>query len=173
MVSVLRELSDEAVRSFGKHPRTAIIAGIAVALVALRIVWLCSWWLLFAPAAYNALAGSVTCDGMPLEEGTVSLEPAGSRGVAARTARVTDGKFWLSRSSGVVRDVEYIVRVEGFRKTGVTHAGPKPGEQSEEFEQFVLPAFNRESESRVKITRVVLREGLRLHVKGRPATAVR
>lgn len=162
------ELVAEASRYASRHPRTAVAIGGAALVVVLRVLWLCIWWLLFAPAALHPLEGRITCGGLPIEEGNIAFEPAEAAGVASRTAHITSGSFSLGKANGLVRDVEYTVRVEGFRKTGKTYPGVSPGEFSEEFEQYVVPAFNRESETRVKVTRAVLRDGMQLDVQGNP-----
>ena len=145
MIYVLSELVAEAVRYLRKHPRASITAGLVGGLIGLRVMWLLVWWFLLAPSPCYALNGHVTCDGVPLADGNIAFEPIGTSSVASRTAHVRDGTFLLDRANGVVRGVEYVVRVEGFRKTGVTYPGAEPGEFSEEMEQYVLPAFNRES----------------------------
>lgn len=169
---LLDELVATASRYGRQYPARATATAAVILLVTARIVWLVFWWLFFAPSALHALEGSITCGGVPVEEGNVALEPVGAPGVASRTAHVTSGSFSIGKVNGVVRDVEYVVRVEGFRKTGKTYPGVKPGEFSEEYEQFVLPAFNRDSENRMKMTRAVLRTGLSLDVQGAPVVEV-
>lgn len=166
---LLDELVATASRYGRRHPGRAIAAAAVALVVAARVAWLVLWWLFFAPAALHALEGHITCGGVPVDEGNVALEPVGAPGVASRTAHVRSGSFSIGRANGVVRDVEYVVRVEGFRKTGKTYPGVNPGEFSEEYEQFVLPAFNRESRTRVRMTRAVLRQGLTLDVRGTSA----
>jgi hypothetical protein len=165
---IVNELVAEASRYASRHPRLAVAVGGAALLAVLRVLWLGMWWLLFAPAALYPLAGRITCGGEPIQEGNIALEPVGASNVASRTAHVTSGSFSLGKANGVVRDVEYTVRVEGFRKTGKTYPGVKPGESSEEFEQFIVPAFNRDSQTRVTMTRAVLRYGMQLDVQGTP-----
>lgn len=165
---LVNELVAEASRYATRHPRTAVAVGGAALVAVLRVLWLCIWWLLFAPAALHPFEGRITCGGQPIDEGNIAFEPVGATGVSSRTAHVTSGSFSLGKANGVVRDVEYTVRVEGFRKTGKTYPGVQPGEFSEEYEQFVLPAFNRESQTRVTMTRAVLRDGMQLDVQGTP-----
>lgn len=170
---LVNELVAEASRYASRHPRTAVAIGGAASVAALRVLWLCIWWLLFAPAALYPVEGRITCSGLPIEEGNIAFEPVGVTRAASRTAHVTSGSFSLGKANGLARDVEYTVRVEGFRKTGKTYPGVKPGEFSEEYEQFVLPAFNRESQTRLTMTRDVLRDGLSINVDGRPMPGVK
>lgn len=151
-----------------KHPTLFGVGGVVLGLAVLRSIWLIVWWLFFAPARLYPLTGTLSCDSVPIEEGNVSLEPVAAPGVASRTAHIVGGVFALDAKNGVRRDVEYLVRIEGFRKTGKTFPGVKPGEFSEEYEQFVLPQHNRASGLRVQITRACIREGLTINVHGSP-----
>ncbi len=173
VVLLVNELVAEGSRYASRHPRTAMAIGAAAFVAFVRVLWLCTWWLLFAPAALHPVEGRISCGGLPIEEGNIAFEPVGAAGAASRTAHVTSGSFSLGRANGLVRDVEYTVRVEGFRKTGKTYPGVRPGEFSEEYEQFVLPAFNRDSQYRETMTREVLRDGLLINVDGRPMPDVK
>jgi len=155
-----------------QHLGVSIFVGAVAAVGVLRGLWLLAWWLLFTPSMH-ALGGVITCDGVNIEEGSIAFEPAEATRVPSRTAQIRNGVFQLRKESGVRRGVGYVLRVEGFRKTGVTHPGPDGSEGSEEYEQYVLPAFNRESSTEVLITRAVLREGVRLDVKGVPLPVVK
>jgi hypothetical protein len=97
------------------------------------MLWLCLWWLLFAPTAFYPLEGRIMCGGEPIQEGNIAFEPVGS-----------------------------------IRKTGKSYPGVTPGEFSEEFEQFIVPAFNRDSQTRVTMTRAVFSDGMQLDVQGTP-----
>ncbi len=153
------------IRQFSeRRPTLAAAAGAIAALGVCRIVWVVVWWLLFAPPALLALSGEVTCDGVPVAEGTISLEPVGQRGISSRTSYVRDGRFSLAKAHGVRAGVEYLVRIEAFRKTGKTFPGPKPGEYSEEYEQFVASRFNRESDQRLRMSSEISRNGVRIDV---------
>jgi len=145
----------------GLFTALAVVSGICVARGVLFLVW----WIFFAPAPLYALAGTVTCDGIPIREGTVAFEPIAQPGVPSRTARITEGRFQLAKMHGVRKDVEYIVRVESFRKTGKKFPGPKPGEYSEEYVQFIPERFNRGSDHRVRLTAEVLCEDLKVEVQ--------
>lgn len=165
---VIQEVAAEGWRYAARRPVVAIAAGGAGVVVVARVVVFCIWWLFFAPAALCELQGRITCGGVPVDEGNVSLEPIGASRIASRSAHVTSGSFALGKANGVVRDVEYVVRIEGFRRTGRTYPGVKPGEFSEEYEQFVLPEYNRDSTTRVRMTTDVLRKGLHVDVQGCP-----
>lgn len=145
--------------------------GLSAALVAVlgmcvaRGIFLFVWWVFFAPAPLYACAGFVTCDGIPISDGTVAFEPIARTGVPSRTARITEGRFQLTKAHGISKDVEYVVRVESFRKTGKKFPGPKPGEYSEEYVQFVPERFNRGSNYRVRMTADVLHTDLKIEVQ--------
>lgn len=166
---IIGEYANEARRYGARQPVVAIAAGVIGFLVVARLTLFCVWLLFFAPAALRELRGRITCGGEPIDEGNVALEPLAATRIASRTAHVTSGTFVLGKANGVVPDVEYLVRVEGFRKTGRTYPGVNPGEFSEEYEQLVLPEFNRDSRMRIRMTRDVLRNGLHIDVQGRPA----
>lgn len=146
--------------------------GLFAALVGLmgvcaaRVIFLIVWWIFFAPSPLYACAGFVTCDGVPISDGTVAFEPIAQLGVPSRTARITEGRFHLTKVHGVRKDAEYVVRVESFRKTGKRFPGPKPGEYSEEYVQFIPERFNRGSNDRVRMTAEVLRVDLKIEVQG-------
>lgn len=147
-----------------RRPTLAAIGGAITALGACRLVWVAVWWLFFAPPALLALSGEVTCDGVPITEGTISFEPVGQHGISSRTSYVRDGRFALAKAHGVSAGVEYRVSIEAFRKTGKTFPGPKPGEYSEEYEQFVASRFNRESNQRLRMSIEVCHKGVRIDV---------
>lgn len=148
------------------NPLLTQAGGAVGALVLLRLFVLLIWWLLFGPAPLYAISGTLSCDGVAIQEGNISLEPLNIRGVASRTAHIVEGKFSLNARNGVARGVEYVIRVEGFRKTGRVYPGVKPGEFSEEYEQFVLPEFNKASVLRSHITGECIREGVTIEVRG-------
>ncbi len=160
------EVFQQGRRFHRKHPALTQAAGAVGALATLRIVTFLAWWLFFSPAPLQPISGILSCDGVAIQEGTVSLEPVDVRGVASRTAHVVDGMFSLNARNGVARGVEYLVRVEGFRKTGKVFPGVKPGEFSEEYEQFVLPEYNKGSRLRLHITRELIDQGVAIDVRG-------
>lgn len=147
-----------------RRPTLAATAGALATLVVCRLVWVAVWWLFLAPPALLALSGDVTCDGVPITEGTISLEPIGQRGISSRTSSIRDGRFTLAKAYGVRAGVEYLVRVEAFRKTGKTYPGPKPGEYSEEYEQIVASRFNRDSDRRLRMSSEISENGVRIDV---------
>lgn len=150
-----------------RHSGLFAVLAVTAVLCAARGICFVVWWFLFAPAALYAFAGAVTCDGIPISDGTIAFEPVARPGVCARTARITEGRFELSKAHGVCKDVEYVVRVESFRKTGKKFPGPKPDEYAEEYVQFVADRFNRGSNHHVRMTRDVLREELKLEVQAK------
>jgi hypothetical protein len=170
MVDLLHHLAREASQQLRqihqKHPVLTQAGGAVVAMAVLRLLFLFLWWLFFAPTPMYPISGILSCEGLAIQEGNISLEPLDVPGVASRTAHIVDGRFSLNTKNGVARGVEYVIRVEGFRKTGKVYPGVKPGEFSEEYEQFVLPEFNKVSLLRVRMTGECIREGLTIDVRG-------
>lgn len=149
-----------------RQPGLFTVLAVIAALCTVRGGFLFLWWVLFAPAPLYALTGTATCDGVSISDGTIAFEPVAQPGVPSRTARITKGSFQLTKAHGVRKDVEYVVRVESFRKTGKKFPGPKPGEYSEEYVQFIPERFNRGSDYRVRMTAKVLHDELKIEVKG-------
>jgi len=147
-----------------RRPRLAAAAGVITALGICRLVWVAVWWLFFAPPVLLALTGEVTCDGVAIAEGTISFEPVGQRGISSRTSYIRDGRFTLAKAHGVSEGVEYLVRVQAFRKTGKTYPGPKPGEYSEEYEQIVASRLTRDSDRRLQMSAEISQNGVRIDV---------
>jgi len=150
-----------------RHPVIATGILVVVGLGFFRGLWMLIWWVFFA-TVLSPLEGRVSCDGVPISEGNIVLEPVDARGVPSRSATLKDGSFKLTAKNGVATGTEYLIRVEAFRPTGRKHPGVKPGEFAEEFEQFVLPAFNQQSSTRITVTREHTKNGLQLHVQGLP-----
>jgi hypothetical protein len=150
-----------------RHPvvATGILSVVGLGLI--RGLWVLIWWAFFAKVL-SPLEGRVSCDGVPVAEGNIVLEPVDARGVPSRSATLKDGGFQLTAKNGVAPGTEYLVRIEAFRPTGKKHPGVKPGEFAEEYEQFVLPAFNQQSGTRITVTRELTRNGLQLNVQGLP-----
>lgn len=154
-----------------RQPRLFMSLLALVGLCAARGIFSLFWWIFFAPAALYACAGFVTCDGVPISDGTVAFEPIAQPGVPSRTARITEGRFHLTKVHGVHKDAEYVVRVESFRKTGKKFPGPKPGEYSEEYIQFIPERFSRGSDYCVRMTAEVLHTDLKIEVQGNQGVA--
>jgi hypothetical protein len=96
--------------------------------------------------------GSATVDGLPIDEGSISLEPADGQGPTTG-GMIKAGKYELTGNAAAVPG-EKIVRIVGLRQTGkMIRAGPPapPGTMIPEMVQCVPPQYNDKSQLRVDV----------------------
>src|SRR5262245_40857070 len=97
--------------------------------------------------------GTVTVDGQPIKEGSISLEPADGQGPTTG-GMIQAGKYELAGEAAVIPG-EKIVRIVGLRETGkMVPAGPPApkGTMIPELVQCVPPRYNDQSKLRVEVT---------------------
>jgi hypothetical protein len=97
--------------------------------------------------------GTVAVDGQPIEEGSISLEPADGQGPTTG-GMIQGGKYELTGIASVAPG-EKIVRIVGLRKTGkMIEAGPPApkGTLIHQMEQCVPKQFNDQSQLVVSIS---------------------
>jgi hypothetical protein len=97
--------------------------------------------------------GTVVVDGQPIEEGSISLEPADGDGPTTGGI-IKDGKYELSGPAAVTPG-DKIVRIVGLRKTGkMIEAGPPApkGSLIPQMEQCVPSQYNDQSKLRAEVT---------------------
>ena len=97
--------------------------------------------------------GAVDVDKQPLEEGSISLEPADGQGPTTG-GMIQQGKYELIGNAAATPG-EKIVRIVGLRKTGkMVEAGPPApkGTLIAQLEQCVPAQYNDHSKLRVNVT---------------------
>ena len=97
--------------------------------------------------------GAVNVDGQPIEEGSISLEPADGQGPTTG-GLIKDGKYELTGNAAVMPG-DKIVRIVGLRKTGkMIEAGPPApkGTLIPQMVQCVPSHFNDRSRLRIDVT---------------------
>jgi len=92
-----------------------------------------------------AAAGSVTCDGQPLQQGQVVFEPRGAGRMAI--GQIVDGRCTIAAEKGLSAG-NYVVRITASRPTGgMASTGSTPGDELREaYEQFLPARYNEASE---------------------------
>ena len=102
----------------------------------------------------QALEGTVTLDGAPLAEGSITLRPLpGTRGPTAG-GKINEGKFLISAEGGTFVGT-FRVEITASRKTGRKVKDPMLGHEMDETVQFIPVRYNRQS----KLTAVVTEAG--------------
>ena len=90
--------------------------------------------------------GEVTFNGVPVEQGTISIEPADGKGKATG-GEIKGGRYRLAAAAGPLPGTK-IVRITAIRKTGRKTEGdsltPK-GVMLDELEQFIPEIYNTRS----------------------------
>lgn len=96
--------------------------------------------------------GMVAVDGQPIDEGSISLEPADGQGPTTG-GMIKAGKYELIGNAAVIPG-EKVVRIVGLRQTGkMVPAGPPApkGSMIPELIQCVPPHYNDKSQLRVEV----------------------
>lgn len=97
--------------------------------------------------------GAVNVDGQPIEEGSISLEPANGDGPTTGGI-IKEGKYELTGHAAVIPG-DKIVRIVGLRKTGkMIEAGPPSpkGTLIPQMIQCVPSHYNDQSRLRLEVT---------------------
>jgi len=90
----------------------------------------------------HTVAGTVTLDGSPIEEGTITFVPI--EGGNGGSGEITDGAYKLEGNSGLVV-AEYKVEVYAMKKTGKKVPGAGPDGMIDEAISIIPPKFNANS----------------------------
>lgn len=91
-------------------------------------------------------SGEVTFDGKPVDEGTISLEPADGNGPATG-GKIVGGKYELVRAAAPMPGKK-VVRISAVRKTGRKVPGDSlsaPGTMVDEIKRYVPDVYNSRS----------------------------
>jgi hypothetical protein len=93
-----------------------------------------------------AVQGSVTLDGQPIAEGSITFFPTGTTAGPSAGGTIENGRYSIPRANGVVVG-QNRVEITGNRKTGTKTRDPSnPKREIDQSEQFVPEKFNRKSE---------------------------
>lgn len=101
----------------------------------------------------SPVSGEVTFDGKPVQEGTITLEPADGQGQTTG-GKIADGKYYLAGDAAPLPGKK-TVRIFAVRKTGRRiPAGPPspPDTMVEEIERYIPSAYNIQSILTCEIT---------------------
>lgn len=85
------------------------------------------------------LAGEVTLDGAPIDQGTISFFPADNKGASAE-AVIAEGRYSVSLPRGAKRVV-----IRGYKKVGERFPWGKDNPPAPILEEIVPKSFNDES----------------------------
>lgn len=99
------------------------------------------------------VAGTVSMDGKPLADGTISFVSADPRRGQNRNAPIVNGRFELPAREGLVAETEFKVEIKSFRKTGRKYPNADPSLSHDEVEQVIPKRYNTETELRVTVSR--------------------
>lgn len=156
---LLQELFGSAVPT--KPSRRA--AWIGGGIVCLCGVVLISW---FAGSrkSIHGLTGTVSISGEPLAVGDITFDPEPGQGLQVRSSVISDGRFRISKDSGVRFGGRYIVRVLGYRPTGEKYENEDPALSAEILQQVVPANYNSDSTMVVTIDQAVVTSGIDIDV---------
>ena len=93
------------------------------------------------------VAGQVSIDGAPIEQGGISFIPLPPLAGPTAGARITAGKYQIPAIQGPLPG-KHRVEIKAMRKTGrqiVNDMQPPPDNLVDEIEQFVPPRYNTQS----------------------------
>ena len=95
--------------------------------------------------------GTITLDGNPLAEGSISLRPEpGTKGPTAG-AKITDGTYAVDSKDGTFVGT-FRVEISASRKTGRQVLDTLTGMMVDEYEQIIPERYNQESELKAEVT---------------------
>ncbi len=91
-----------------------------------------------------AVSGTVTLDGKPVEDGTISFVPLGTSAATPAAGKVQGGSYAIPAKEGL-RSGNHRVEVRWNRKTGRKVFVP-PAPEIEEVREAIPPRYNSQSE---------------------------
>ncbi len=101
-------------------------------------------------SSVTRIAGSVTFNGTPIEEGSISFEPVDGKGTVLG-GPIAAGRYEINSDFPVMGENK-LVRIIGVRKTGRKVRNPESAtEMVEEVEMFVPRQYNLESTQTVQV----------------------
>ena len=98
----------------------------------------------------QSLEGTVTLDGQPLSEGSITFRP--QEGTSGPTAggKISEGHFRILPEQGTFAGT-FRVEITASRKTGKKLKDHRTGEMHDEITQFPPARYNRQSELSAKV----------------------
>jgi hypothetical protein len=99
----------------------------------------------------NTIEGAVTFDGKPVEQGSITFEPASGTGPSAG-GTIQNGRYAVDAEG--VTPGEMIVRISAVRSTGKKiEAGPPepPGTMVDEVRPYIPAAYNEQSTLKAEV----------------------
>jgi len=94
----------------------------------------------------GSVAGTVTFDGQPVEDGRITFTPVGNEGQLAG-AEIKGGKYTIPLAQGPVAG-QHKVSITASRKTGEQREAPMPappGTKIEVKEEYIPPKYNNQT----------------------------
>ncbi|MDR0521766.1 MAG: hypothetical protein LBH00_07930 [Planctomycetaceae bacterium] len=102
------------------------------------------------PQGRLSVSGTVTLDGEPITEGSISFEPVGEQAVKVRSGTIIlKGKYEVPGKSGLVPG-EYLASISAQQATG-TKIKTGMGEVDEVID-LIPPAYGSDSKQRITVT---------------------
>jgi hypothetical protein len=98
-----------------------------------------------------AVEGTVTFQGEPIAEGSITLRPIEGTQSPTAGSRIVDGKFRIDADGGP-RPGTFRVEIAASRPTGRKIMDPETGQPTDMIEQYIPPRYNRQSELTAEIT---------------------
>ena len=99
----------------------------------------------------RGVEGTVTLDGQPLAEGSITMRPLPGTTSPTAGAKITDGKFTIPKEKGPLVGT-FRVEITATRKTGRQIKDPLMGGMVEEVQQVIPSRYNRKSELTAEVT---------------------
>jgi hypothetical protein len=104
------------------------------------------------PKTYD-LQGEVSYAGQAIDRGQIHFVPIDNTPGHAAAAQIADGHYQLPAKWGLLADGAYLVRIEGYRKTGRKERNryDPTGPLIDVQEQFIPATYNVQSTLRVRV----------------------
>ena len=113
---------------------------------------LCSLVFLTGCGGGSRIEGTVTLDGQPVEDGTITFYPEGGKDQGPNVpGEIKDGKYSID-SSRHLKPGSYRVEIYWFKKTGKQIQNKNdPGTSIDETKQVIPDEYNRDSKTKAEI----------------------
>lgn len=102
------------------------------------------------PLARQAVSGTVTFKGQPLDKGTITFLPADPQGKGMGGATITNGQFSLPAAQGLPPG-RYRVQISSPTGGAEVTPGEAPGESSKLAEERIPASWNTESKHEITV----------------------
>ncbi|MBN2296813.1 MAG: hypothetical protein JXM70_30590 [Pirellulales bacterium] len=98
----------------------------------------------------QAIEGTVTLDGQPLQEGYVRLQPQPGTSSPAAGAPIEDGVFSIASERGIFAG-KFFVEITAMRPSGRMLTDPETGQPYQEKVQVLSERYNKATELTVEV----------------------